>query len=102
MTSLHPRSISAISFECGDILLMRELTEQCGGSKIFHHGGVGGGGGGGGGGGAALPPVFAYRVSVAGPGFRKGGLMRMCTVAITPPFDAHRCNESGHCSFNVL
>ena len=28
--------------------------------------------------------------------------MRMCTVAITPPFDAHahRCNESGCCCFN--
>ena len=30
--------------------------------------------------------------------------MRMCTVATTPPFDAHahRCNESGCCCFNGL
>ena len=33
---------------------------------------------------------------MADPGFGKGGLMRMCRVATTPPFDAHaqRCNES--------
>ena len=33
-----------------------------------------------------------------------GGFMRMCTVATTPPFDAHahRCNESGCCCFNGL
>ena len=36
------------------------------------------------------------------PGFGKGGFMRMCTVATTPPFNAHvhRCNESGGCCFN--
>ena len=34
---------------------------------------------------------------MADPGFGKGGFVRMCTVATTPPFDAHahRCNESG-------
>ena len=26
---------------------------------------------------------------VVDPGFGKGGFMRMCTVATTPPFDAH-------------
>ena len=43
-------------------------------------------------------------MAVADPGFGKGGLMRMCTVAATPPFDAHaqRCNESGCCCFNAL
>ena len=41
---------------------------------------------------------------MADPGFGKGGFMRMCTVATTPPFDAHahRCNESGCCCFNGL
>ena len=36
---------------------------------------------------------------MAGPGFGKGGFMRMCTVATTHTFDAraHRCNESGCC-----
>ena len=38
-------------------------------------------------------------VSLASGGSRvwKGGFMRMCIVAITPPFDAHahRYNESG-------
>ena len=43
-------------------------------------------------------------IAVADPGFRKGGFMHMCTVATTPPFDAHvyRCNESGCCCFNGL
>ena len=34
---------------------------------------------------------------MADPGFGKGCFMCMCTVATTPPIDAHahRCNESG-------
>ena len=41
--------------------------------------------------------VSCSLVPVADPGFVKGGFMSMCTVATTPPFDAHvhRCNESG-------
>ena len=33
--------------------------------------------------------------TVADPGFGKGGFMRMCTVATTPPLyaHAHRCNN---------
>ena len=45
-------------------------------------------------------------LTVADPGFGKGGFMRMCRVATTAPFDvhihAHRCNESGCCCFNGL
>ena len=52
-----------------------------------------------------LVVIFVYLTqhyeSVADLGFGKGG---MCTVATTPPFDAHahRCNESGCCCFNGL
>ena len=50
----------------------------------------------------ALDELSQYsnlKEAVADPGFGKGGFMRMCTVATTPPFDAHahRCNESGCC-----
>ena len=33
--------------------------------------------------------IRCYRLPVADPGFGKGNFMRMCTVATTPPFDAH-------------
>ena len=45
---------------------------------------------------------WEHILSVADPGFGKGGFMRMFTVATTPPFDAHvhRCNDAV-CSQNL-
>ena len=41
--------------------------------------------------------LYVHFAAVVDPGFGKRGFMHMCTVAATPPFDAHahRCNESG-------
>ena len=48
--------------------------------------------------------VGNYANPVTDPGFGKGGFMHMCTVATTPPFDAHahRCNESVCCCFKTI